>query len=63
MTDHYRIRLAWKHVMFDGKVQEGQGYAYLDTEKRRRTLLSTVEFANAHHGKGTHWIERVSDDN
>jgi len=59
MTDIYRIRLAWKHVMFDGKVHEGSGYAYLDTERRRKILSNTAEFGNAHHGKGTHWVERV----
>jgi hypothetical protein len=47
--------------MFDGKVHEDHGYAYLDTEQRRRILSNTVAFGNAHHGAGTHWIERVKD--
>lgn len=59
MTDRYSIRLVWKHVMFDGKVHEGHGYAYKDTEQRRRILANMVAFGNAHHGEGTHWIERV----
>jgi hypothetical protein len=54
-----RIRLAWKHVMFDGKVHEGKGYAYIETYNRLRQLSNTVHFANTHHGEGTHWIERV----